>query len=136
MGGLAWVADPLDKYSLVNAVDNRWPLRYLTGRRKRKGKRIEVLRSFNKRSTSSGTHFLPGSCSICQSALILPSFREHPHPNVVLFMGECNDNGVLMLVTELLPRGNLANLLKDHRIPLSMPTRIRMARGAALGMNW
>ena len=51
-------------------------------------------------------------------------------------MGACLEPTKMMIVTELVPRGDLADMLADTSIHLSMPTRIKMARGAALGMNW
>ena len=51
-------------------------------------------------------------------------------------MGACLEPDKMMIVTELVPRGDLADMLADTSIHLSMPTRIKMARGAALGMNW
>jgi len=61
---------------------------------------------------------------------------KYTHPNIVQFMGACLEPDKMMIVTELVPRGDLADMLADTSIHLSMPTRIKMARGAALGMNW
>mmetsp|Transcript_16270 Transcript_16270/g.63424 ORF Transcript_16270/g.63424 Transcript_16270/m.63424 type:complete len:579 (+) Transcript_16270:111-1847(+) len=58
------------------------------------------------------------------------------HPNIVLFMGACTVPGSMMIVTELMPKGDLETLLQDHKIHLSLLTRIRMAKDAALGMTW
>lgn len=41
-----------------------------------------------------------------------------------------------MIVTELLPRGDLESILRDKRIPLNLVLQMKMARDAALGMNW
>lgn len=58
------------------------------------------------------------------------------HPNVVLFLGVCITNTDLYLVSEYLPKGNLENLLHDSKIDISLFRRLRMAKDAALGMNW
>lgn len=58
------------------------------------------------------------------------------HPNVVLFMGCCLQPGQYMMVTELMPKGSVYDLLRDKANPLSFKQRMAMARDAALGMNW
>eukprot|EP01095_Lingulamoeba_sp_RSL-Kostka_P005619 TRINITY_DN1702_c0_g2_i1.p1 TRINITY_DN1702_c0_g2~~TRINITY_DN1702_c0_g2_i1.p1 ORF type:complete len:564 (+),score=180.30 TRINITY_DN1702_c0_g2_i1:100-1791(+) len=58
------------------------------------------------------------------------------HPNIVLFMGACTVLGEMMIVTELMPKGDLENMLADKKIQLSMLTRMKMAKDAALGMTW
>jgi len=58
------------------------------------------------------------------------------HPNVVLFMGACTTPGHMAIVTELMPKGNFAQLLHDPKVDLSLQRRMRMAKDAALGMNW
>jgi serine/threonine protein kinase len=58
------------------------------------------------------------------------------HPNVVLFMGACTTPGHMAIVTELMPKGNLAQLLHNQKIELPLSMRMRMAKDAALGMNW
>jgi len=58
------------------------------------------------------------------------------HPNVVLFMGACTTPGNMAIVTELMPKGNLAQLLHNRHVDLSLSRRIRMAKDAALGMTW
>jgi hypothetical protein len=40
-----------------------------------------------------------------------------------------------MIVTEML-HGDLESLLRDKKVPLSPITKVKMARDAALGMNW
>ncbi|XP_049848420.1 dual specificity protein kinase shkC-like [Schistocerca gregaria] len=56
------------------------------------------------------------------------------HPNIIMFMGACLEP--LMIVTELMPNGTLEKLLLDTRTPLSLHTRLKMAKDAALGMSW
>mmetsp|Transcript_16243 Transcript_16243/g.45845 ORF Transcript_16243/g.45845 Transcript_16243/m.45845 type:complete len:598 (+) Transcript_16243:252-2045(+) len=58
------------------------------------------------------------------------------HPNIVLFMGACTVPGHMAIVTELMPKGNLESLLRDHKLQLSIVKRLSMAKDAALGMTW
>jgi serine/threonine protein kinase len=58
------------------------------------------------------------------------------HPNICLFMGAVTIPGKLMIVTELVAKGNLETLLHDEKINLPLPLRMRMARDAALGVLW
>jgi len=58
------------------------------------------------------------------------------HPNILLYMGACTIPGNMMIVTELMPRGDLEALLHDRRLSLSLTLRMKMAREAALGMTW
>jgi len=55
-------------------------------------------------------------------------------PNINLFMGACLDIGNVMIVTELMT-GNVEQLLHS-KTPLSLTTRMKMARDAAQGMAW
>lgn len=58
------------------------------------------------------------------------------HPNIVLFLGATTTiPGKLMICTELM-RCDLETLLYDSEVHLTMLTRMRMARDAALGMLW
>eukprot|EP01087_Luapelamoeba_hula_P021520 TRINITY_DN7544_c0_g1_i1.p1 TRINITY_DN7544_c0_g1~~TRINITY_DN7544_c0_g1_i1.p1 ORF type:complete len:591 (-),score=120.13 TRINITY_DN7544_c0_g1_i1:88-1860(-) len=58
------------------------------------------------------------------------------HPNVLLFMGACTTPGNLTIITELMAKGSVGDLLKDKRTMPPMKQRIKFARDAALGMNW
>jgi len=58
------------------------------------------------------------------------------HPNVCLFMGAVTIPGKLMILTEMVPKGNMETLLHDEKINLPLPLRMRMARDAALGVLW
>eukprot|EP01094_Clydonella_sp_ATCC50884_P010174 TRINITY_DN1974_c0_g3_i4.p1 TRINITY_DN1974_c0_g3~~TRINITY_DN1974_c0_g3_i4.p1 ORF type:complete len:483 (-),score=174.14 TRINITY_DN1974_c0_g3_i4:1872-3320(-) len=51
-------------------------------------------------------------------------------------MGACTVPGNLMIVSEFMPRGNLEEMLQNPQIGLSLLTRMKMARDAALGMTW
>lgn len=51
-------------------------------------------------------------------------------------MGACYIPDHMMIVTEFIPRGDLEDMLADEKIKLSFPTRMKMARGVAKGMNW
>jgi serine/threonine protein kinase len=59
------------------------------------------------------------------------------HPNVVLFLGACTQPNKIMIVTELM-KTDLERLI--HHNPevgkISMAQRLKMAKDAALGMNW
>jgi hypothetical protein len=63
-------------------------------------------------------------------------FSKIFHPNVVLFMGACMEPGSLMIVTELMEKGNLESLLGDQKVTLSLFTRMTMMRDVALAVNW
>jgi len=72
----------------------------------------------------------------------LASFRKEVaimsklrHPNVLLFMGACTAPGNLMIVTELMPRGSVYDLLHCET-ELDFTRKMKMAHEAALGMNW
>src|SRR5207245_774561 len=42
------------------------------------------------------------------------------HPNVCLFMGACFEKGHMMIVTELVSRGDMDKLLKDRNLELPL----------------
>lgn len=59
------------------------------------------------------------------------------HPNTLLFMGACTTPGKMALVTEMMPKGNLATFLHEERhANFPLHRRLIMARDCALGMNW
>ena len=60
------------------------------------------------------------------------------HPNVVLFMGACTDpEKKLMIVTERLPTDLYSLLISNkNKYNLSLRKRMKMAKEAALGINW
>eukprot|EP01087_Luapelamoeba_hula_P020947 TRINITY_DN7230_c0_g1_i2.p1 TRINITY_DN7230_c0_g1~~TRINITY_DN7230_c0_g1_i2.p1 ORF type:complete len:1005 (-),score=128.15 TRINITY_DN7230_c0_g1_i2:404-3418(-) len=58
------------------------------------------------------------------------------HPNVLLFMGACTQPGNLLIVTELMPRGSVYDLLRDSKVTLSFKRKMLIAKDAALGVNW
>jgi serine/threonine protein kinase len=58
------------------------------------------------------------------------------HPNVLLFMGACTEPGNLMIVTELMTSGSVYDLLHDKSVSLTFKRRMKIAKGAALGMNY
>jgi len=51
-------------------------------------------------------------------------------------MGACIEPGSLMIVSELMPKGNLESLLRNQSIQLSLLTRLNMMKDTALAMNW
>jgi len=57
------------------------------------------------------------------------------HPNICLYMGASLDVGECVMITELLPKGNVEQLLRG-KDTMSLSLRMRMARDAAFGMNW
>eukprot|EP01116_Phalansterium_solitarium_P021849 TRINITY_DN697_c0_g2_i2.p1 TRINITY_DN697_c0_g2~~TRINITY_DN697_c0_g2_i2.p1 ORF type:complete len:514 (-),score=132.79 TRINITY_DN697_c0_g2_i2:155-1696(-) len=60
--------------------------------------------------------------------------RKIFHPNCVLFMGACSKKGNIKIITELL-HTDMEKLLSGKR-ELSLYQRMKMAKDAALGMNW
>merc|ERR1712137_27496 len=58
------------------------------------------------------------------------------HPNVILFMGSCVQPNNYMMITELMPKGSLYDVLHEKTIHLSFKQKMKMAKDAALGMNW
>ncbi len=56
------------------------------------------------------------------------------HPNVVLYMGSCTSPGNFRIVSELL-HTDLERLLRSEQ-ELTLDQRVRMAKDAALGVNW
>lgn len=63
-------------------------------------------------------------------------FSHLRHPNIVLFMGACTELGNLMIVTELMPKGSLGDLLANPKIEITLLQKIKMMKDIALGMNW
>jgi serine/threonine protein kinase len=65
--------------------------------------------------------------------------RKVAHPNVVLLMGVCVDDSKkdreLVMVTQLMERGSVANLLHDPKNRVPFKRRMRFARDTALAMN-
>lgn len=58
------------------------------------------------------------------------------HPNVCLFMGACFEKGNMMIVSELVARGDLEKMLRDKNFEMSLFLRIRLAIDAARGITW
>ncbi len=51
-------------------------------------------------------------------------------------MGACTIPGNFFIVSEFLPHGDVEKMLRDQNIKLGLYTRMKMAKDAALGMNW
>lgn len=51
-------------------------------------------------------------------------------------MGACTELGHLMIVTELMPKGSLGDLLANTKIEITLLQKIKMMKDIALGMNW
>ncbi|KAL4565543.1 hypothetical protein LXL04_029642 [Taraxacum kok-saghyz] len=58
------------------------------------------------------------------------------HPNVLLFMGSVCSQDKLAMVTELLPRGSLFNVIHNSGHSLDIKRRLKMAADVARGMNY
>lgn len=58
------------------------------------------------------------------------------HPNICLFMGACTLPGNFFIVSEFMPKGDMERMLRDKNIQFSLYQRMKMAKDAALGMNW
>uniref|UniRef100_A0A0D3BA04 non-specific serine/threonine protein kinase n=1 Tax=Brassica oleracea var. oleracea TaxID=109376 RepID=A0A0D3BA04_BRAOL len=74
---------------------------------------------------------------------VIQSFRQEValmkrlrHPNVLLFMGAVTSPQRLCIVSELLPRGSLFQLLQKKTSKLDWRWRIHMALDIARGMNY
>ena len=52
------------------------------------------------------------------------------------FMGACTKPGDMAIVTEILPLGNVEDLLKDKSRKLTLFQRMKMGRDCAMGMCW
>jgi len=60
--------------------------------------------------------------------------KLRPHTDVVLFLGVVSAPPNLCIVTEYLPYGDLASLLLDHNVNISLKTKVRMAISASAGL--
>jgi hypothetical protein len=58
------------------------------------------------------------------------------HPNICLFMGACTLPGNFFIVSEYMPKGDMERMLRDKNVVFSLYQRMKMAKDAALGMNW
>jgi serine/threonine protein kinase len=61
---------------------------------------------------------------------------ELHHPNIVLFIGACVKSPNLCIVTEFMTQGSLRDLLANPTVKLTWRQKMRMLRGAALGINY
>eukprot|EP01087_Luapelamoeba_hula_P003949 TRINITY_DN138_c0_g2_i1.p1 TRINITY_DN138_c0_g2~~TRINITY_DN138_c0_g2_i1.p1 ORF type:complete len:1696 (-),score=223.93 TRINITY_DN138_c0_g2_i1:132-5219(-) len=59
---------------------------------------------------------------------------EMHHPNIVLFIGACVKRPNLCIVTEYVIQGSLKDVLSNKGIKLAWATRMKIAKGAALGV--
>lgn len=50
------------------------------------------------------------------------------HPNVILFMGSCMQPNNYMMVTELMPRGSVYDVLHDKNVQLSFKQKMKMVK--------
>eukprot|EP01087_Luapelamoeba_hula_P014010 TRINITY_DN4045_c1_g1_i2.p1 TRINITY_DN4045_c1_g1~~TRINITY_DN4045_c1_g1_i2.p1 ORF type:complete len:1175 (+),score=133.84 TRINITY_DN4045_c1_g1_i2:590-4114(+) len=61
---------------------------------------------------------------------------EMHHPNIVLFIGACMRQPNLCIVTEYVKQGSLKDVLMNKSIKLPWQTRMKIAKGAALGVYY
>uniref|UniRef100_A0A7S1ILY5 Protein kinase domain-containing protein n=1 Tax=Eutreptiella gymnastica TaxID=73025 RepID=A0A7S1ILY5_9EUGL len=80
---------------------------------------------------------------LCQDSDMVASFKREVkmlssmrHEHIVLFRGACIDVPNLCIVTELMCRGNLYNLLHDDDMDMPWKLRMRWTRDIARGMNY
>lgn len=92
-----------------------------------RGKEVAVKKLFQQNLSEKALNSFKKEVDICS--------RIH-HPNVVLFMGASTKPPHMAIVTELMPKGNLQQILHDPNLHLSLYMRIKMAKDAALGINW
>eukprot|EP01133_Synstelium_polycarpum_P017451 gene17451-20822_t len=55
------------------------------------------------------------------------------HPHLLLFMGACDQDGLMYIVTELMAKGSVESLVERHQIDFKLA--ISIARQSALGIN-
>eukprot|EP01102_Stenamoeba_stenopodia_P005500 TRINITY_DN1622_c0_g2_i2.p1 TRINITY_DN1622_c0_g2~~TRINITY_DN1622_c0_g2_i2.p1 ORF type:complete len:1266 (-),score=432.26 TRINITY_DN1622_c0_g2_i2:37-3834(-) len=58
------------------------------------------------------------------------------HPNVLRLVGACTEPGHYAIVTELMARGSLEDLIFTKKVEIPLRLRLRMLKDAALGMHW
>jgi serine/threonine protein kinase len=58
------------------------------------------------------------------------------HPNIVLLMGACTEPGNLMIITEMMPKGDVSSIIHNSNSKLSLLKKLHMAKDVAQGMNW
>eukprot|EP00667_Euglena_gracilis_P005324 EG_transcript_5354 len=80
---------------------------------------------------------------LCQDNDMVAAFKREVkmlsslrHEHIVLFRGACIDIPHMCIVTELMCRGNLYNILHDEDMDMSWKLRVRWARDIARGMNY
>lgn len=58
------------------------------------------------------------------------------HPNVIQFMGLCNEASHRCIVMEFAKRGSLSVLLYDKGVKLKVPEQVKIARDVASGLQY
>ena len=69
----------------------------------------------------------------CSEAEIMHRLR---HPSLAMFMGICLEPPHLCILTELVPRGAVFDLLQDEHVPISWNLILRMSQDIAEGMAY
>ena len=87
---------------------------------------------FSLRGLYCGTPVAIKQLFDCQNTIVkklmkreISALRSMRHPNIVQFMGTCEHEGAVYIITEFVDGGTLWNRLKDQRIQLSWSDRIR-----------
>eukprot|EP01124_Arcella_intermedia_P001784 TRINITY_DN10970_c0_g1_i2.p1 TRINITY_DN10970_c0_g1~~TRINITY_DN10970_c0_g1_i2.p1 ORF type:complete len:683 (+),score=184.16 TRINITY_DN10970_c0_g1_i2:834-2882(+) len=78
--------------------------------------------------------------SLSQEALVdfaneIEIMAKIHHPHIILCLGACIEPGKLMIVTELMI-GDVEQLLINPQLSVPLTMKLRMAKDAALGINW
>eukprot|EP00026_Physarum_polycephalum_P000443 Phypoly_transcript_00444.p1 GENE.Phypoly_transcript_00444~~Phypoly_transcript_00444.p1 ORF type:complete len:909 (-),score=141.61 Phypoly_transcript_00444:1068-3794(-) len=68
-----------------------------------------------------------------QEAAIMVGLR---HPNILLFMGVCLEPAKLCIITELMSRGSLYDLLRDQNMEIPFNLSVRMAIDCLKGLQF
>ena len=91
-----------------------------------RGKDVAVKKLFRQDMNEKTLRDFKKEVEICwfegSSLFGLTRNSQVRHPNIVLFMGACMQQGDFAIVTELLPKGNLQQLLHNPQCNLSTPS--------------
>lgn len=71
--------------------------------------------------------------AFCQEASLMCQLQ---HPNIVGFVGAVTEPASLCIITEYCEQGSLADILLNHKIPMTFLKKLQCALDAALGMKY